>query len=160
MANTYTELYMQIFFTDQGKENLIAESIRENIEKYMCGIIHRAFMFFSNKAENLGYVILEYTDITNVKNDKQAKYIVYDKHAGYIVNEILHYNSARFECLTPTELSVTKLISQGLSDKEIAAEQGSALDTIKQHKQHIFSKLGINKSTELVALAYDCGLVS
>jgi REP element-mobilizing transposase RayT len=39
MANTYTEIYVQIVFTVQGKENLITELIRENVEKYMCGII-------------------------------------------------------------------------------------------------------------------------
>ncbi|RLD23672.1 MAG: IS200/IS605 family transposase [Bacteroidetes bacterium] len=39
MANTYSQLYVQIVFTVQGKENLIHESIREKIEKYICGII-------------------------------------------------------------------------------------------------------------------------
>ena len=39
MANTYTQLYVQIVFAVQGKQNLIHESIREKIEKYMCGII-------------------------------------------------------------------------------------------------------------------------
>ena len=120
----------------------------------------RAFKYFSKKDKNLGYVILEYTDITNVKSDKYARYIVHDTDKGYIVNEALHINCSTLDILTPTELIITKMISQGLSDKEIAAHQESATDTIKQHKKHIFSKLGINKSTELVAIAYECGLVS
>ena len=39
MANTYTQLYFQLVFAVQGKHNLIHESVREKIEKYMCGII-------------------------------------------------------------------------------------------------------------------------
>jgi DNA-binding NarL/FixJ family response regulator len=114
----------------------------------------------SNDVEKLGYVIVEYTDITNVKNDLFAKYIVYDEQQGYIINEAIHTNSDAFDSLTPTELEVSKLIAKGLSDKEIADVQASAVATIKQHKKNIFSKLGINKSTELVALTYASGLVS
>ena len=39
MANTFTQIYIQIVFAVQGKLNLINEQIRERIEKYMCGII-------------------------------------------------------------------------------------------------------------------------
>lgn len=120
----------------------------------------RAFKYFSNNSKSLGYIILEYTDITNIKNDNCAKFIVYDKENGYIINESLHSNCSILECLTPTEIDITKLISRGLSDKEIADVQSCAIGTIKQHKKHIFLKLKINKSTELVALAYDCGLAS
>jgi len=39
MANTFTQIYVQIVFAVHGKHHLIRESIREKIEKYMCGII-------------------------------------------------------------------------------------------------------------------------
>ena len=39
MANTYTQLYVQIVFAVLHRENLIAERNREEIEKYICGII-------------------------------------------------------------------------------------------------------------------------
>ena len=39
MANTYTQIYVQIVFAVQHRENLISESHREEIEKYICGII-------------------------------------------------------------------------------------------------------------------------
>jgi REP element-mobilizing transposase RayT len=39
MANTYTQLYVQIVFAVQGRENLIKESFRDILEKYICGII-------------------------------------------------------------------------------------------------------------------------
>ncbi len=40
MANTYTQLLIQVVFAVQGRQNLIFESHREQIEKYICGIIN------------------------------------------------------------------------------------------------------------------------
>ncbi|PTN05309.1 IS200/IS605 family transposase [Mangrovibacterium marinum] len=39
MANTYTQLIVQIVFAVYGKQNLIAEKHRERLEKYICGTI-------------------------------------------------------------------------------------------------------------------------
>jgi len=39
MANTYTQIYVQIVFAVQGRQNLISEGIREKVEKYICGIV-------------------------------------------------------------------------------------------------------------------------
>lgn len=39
MANTYTQIYVQIIFAVKGRQNLIVEKYREDIEKYICGII-------------------------------------------------------------------------------------------------------------------------
>jgi REP element-mobilizing transposase RayT len=39
MANTYTQIYVQIVFAVQGRRNLITEYNREKLEKYICGII-------------------------------------------------------------------------------------------------------------------------
>jgi len=40
MANTYTQLYVQIVFTTKNKINLIKERNRDELEKYICGIIN------------------------------------------------------------------------------------------------------------------------
>jgi len=39
MANTYTQLYIQFVFSVKGRENLVKESFREELEKVICGII-------------------------------------------------------------------------------------------------------------------------
>lgn len=39
MANTYTQMYVQVVFAVQYRENLIAEENREEVERYICGII-------------------------------------------------------------------------------------------------------------------------
>ena len=40
MANTYTQMYVQIVFAVKGRKNLIIETYRDEIEKYICGIIN------------------------------------------------------------------------------------------------------------------------
>lgn len=40
MANTYHQLYIQIVFTVKGRSNLIKESFREELQKYIAGIIN------------------------------------------------------------------------------------------------------------------------
>lgn len=39
MANTYTQLYVQFVFSVKGRENLIKEKFRNELEKVICGII-------------------------------------------------------------------------------------------------------------------------
>ena len=38
MANTYTQIYIQLVFAVKFRENKIYEEIRQEIEKYICGI--------------------------------------------------------------------------------------------------------------------------
>ena len=47
MANTYTQMYVQIVFAVKGRKNLIIETYRDEIEKYICGIIN------NNKSKSL-----------------------------------------------------------------------------------------------------------
>ena len=39
MPNTYTQIYVQIVFAVQGRQNLISEKHRDKLEKYICGIV-------------------------------------------------------------------------------------------------------------------------
>ena len=39
MPNTYTQIYIQIVFTVKGRENLISKNNREELHKYITGII-------------------------------------------------------------------------------------------------------------------------
>lgn len=40
MANTYSQIYIQIVFAVKGRENLIKEEFRDELEKYICGIVN------------------------------------------------------------------------------------------------------------------------
>ena len=39
MANTYTQIYIQLVFAVTGRECLIAPSFKEELYKYMAGIV-------------------------------------------------------------------------------------------------------------------------
>ncbi|HEX8532297.1 MAG TPA: transposase, partial [Cytophagales bacterium] len=40
MANTYSQIYLQVVFAVKGRANLIKESFREELQKYIAGIVH------------------------------------------------------------------------------------------------------------------------
>lgn len=52
MANTYTQLYVQFVFSVKGRENLIKETFRDELEKIMCGIVSnqkcKTYAIYSN----------------------------------------------------------------------------------------------------------------
>jgi len=62
--------------------------------------------------------------------------------------------------LTARELEVLKLICEGLSNREIAAELGLSANTVAVHRANIMNALGVHKTAELVVYAIHHGLVT
>lgn len=65
---------------------------------------------------------------------------------------------ARIATLTPREFEVFHLVIAGLLNKQIAAELGAALRTIKTHRGRVMRKLGVYSVAELVRLAQKIGV--
>ena len=63
------------------------------------------------------------------------------------------------EPLSKRELEVLQLLARGASNQEIAQELVIALDTVKRHVSHIFSKLGVNNRVQTVRQAQILGLL-
>jgi LuxR family maltose regulon positive regulatory protein len=61
--------------------------------------------------------------------------------------------------LSQREIDVLRLMTEGLSNREISERLFLALSTVKGHNQTIFSKLQVQRRTEAVARARDLGLV-
>jgi DNA-binding CsgD family transcriptional regulator len=59
--------------------------------------------------------------------------------------------------LTPREFTVARLVAQGLTNKEVAAQLFLSTNTIETHLRHVFQKLGVRSRTELVAKLTDFG---
>ncbi|MFC0437165.1 LuxR C-terminal-related transcriptional regulator [Kutzneria buriramensis] len=60
--------------------------------------------------------------------------------------------SSGWHSLTPTELSVAKLVVAGLNNPEIGAKLFMSRGTVKTHLSHVFTKLGIGNRTELATI--------
>jgi LuxR family maltose regulon positive regulatory protein len=63
------------------------------------------------------------------------------------------------EPLSPRELEVLQLITQGLSNQEIGDRLFIALSSVKGHNRNIFGKLQVQRRTEAVARARELGLI-
>ncbi len=60
--------------------------------------------------------------------------------------------------LTPREREVLALLSQGLSNKEIASRLHSTVRTVKAHISHILQKLNVQDRTQAALLAVRLGM--
>lgn len=66
-------------------------------------------------------------------------------------------NTIRLTVLSKREREILELITKGKSDSTIAKELFISVKTVKKHHNNILVKLGIHKSTELVAFAKEYG---
>jgi LuxR family maltose regulon positive regulatory protein len=63
------------------------------------------------------------------------------------------------EPLSAREVEVLKLVSDGLSNREIAARLYLSLNTVKSHTRNAFGKLGVRSRTQAVARARSLGIL-
>ena len=61
--------------------------------------------------------------------------------------------------LTPRETEVLALVADGLANREIAAQIGTASGTVKIHVQNILDKLGAADRTQAVTIAIQRGIL-
>src|SRR5215212_1035418 len=67
---------------------------------------------------------------------------------------------AQMESLTPREIEVLRLLSQGQTNPQIAENLLVSRGTVKIHVQHIISKLGVSDRTQAAVRAIEAGLLS
>jgi DNA-binding NarL/FixJ family response regulator len=68
-------------------------------------------------------------------------------------------DAERMGSLTPREVEVLTLLSQGQTNPQIARELTVSRGTVKIHVQHIISKLGVSDRTQAAVRAIEAGLI-
>ena len=100
MANTYSQIYIQLIFATKFRDNRIAEQNRDEIKKYICGIFNNkqqkviaiyanpdhVHIFFSYKNLKLSIpdlVKIVKTETTNFINENQLSSVRFAWQEGY-----------------------------------------------------------------------------
>jgi DNA-binding NarL/FixJ family response regulator len=75
------------------------------------------------------------------------------KITSWLLRELRHRPDRTYmgETLTPREIQTLRLISQGLSNKEIARELGISTSTVKNHVHSVLEKLRVQSRSQAAA---------
>jgi two-component system response regulator NreC len=65
-----------------------------------------------------------------------------------------------YDLLTSREREILQLLAEGKTNKEVAADLNISLYTVEAHRSHIFQKLDLHNSAELVLYAVRKGIIS
>ena len=91
------------------------------------------------------------------------------KGKKYYSNELLDIlfepNGRKIHCeetgqLTNSEIEIVRLISEGLTTKEIAVRKFISFHTVITHRKNIFRKLGVTSISELIMYSIKAGLIN
>jgi len=95
-----------------------------------------------------------------LKLTKPKEKIVF-KESPVQIGQPLALNEVKREDLgiTRRELEILALISQGMSNREIAEKLFVSENTVKTHSSRVFDKLGAKRRTQAVQLGKEFGLI-
>ncbi|WP_421989853.1 LuxR C-terminal-related transcriptional regulator [Qipengyuania sp.] len=74
--------------------------------------------------------------------------------------EELEIEGGQYEALNDRESEILVMISTGMMNKQMAAELGLTLGTVKWYLQQIYTKMGVNRRSEAVFKARQLGLIN
>lgn len=66
---------------------------------------------------------------------------------------------AAAKTLTPREIEIAQLVTDGLSSKEIASQLNLSVRTVEKHRSNIMDKLGVREVASLVRYCVQAGIV-
>ncbi|MFF5379751.1 response regulator transcription factor [Pedobacter suwonensis] len=93
--------------------------------------------------------------LTKPKTILIEKEVLSEKSETFVINEkeIIRLN------ISKRELEVLQLMSEGLSNQEIAERLFVSLNTIKTHNARLFGKLEVKRRTQAIEIAKKLGLI-
>ena len=97
---------------------------------------------------------------TNSSGTGPVEEVYAQEAAGERAEGAGHRDEAKpIESLTPREIEVLTLLSQGKTNPQIAQNLMVSRGTVKIHVQHIISKLGVSDRTQAAVRAIEAGVI-
>jgi DNA-binding NarL/FixJ family response regulator len=96
--------------------------------------------------------------IQAIRSLMQGKRYLSNTVAGKMMDKLVGNSSGAggaVESLSDRELEVLELIGNGLGSREIAGRLQLSIKTIESHREHIKTKLGLVRASELVSYAFN-----
>lgn len=94
-----------------------------------------------------------------VREVAQGKRYLCNSIAQKLALATLEGGASPFDALSPRELEVALLLTQGLRQEDIAKRLSLSAKTVNTHKTRLFEKTGVHDSIALVRLANQYGLL-
>ena len=96
-----------------------------------------------------------------VRSVAQNKVFLSSDAKDYILSQLLHTggHSNPLETLSSRELQVFSLLVQGKKLKEIATDINLSIKTVDNYRSRVLRKFGLKRTVDLVAFAYQNGLI-
>lgn len=120
------------------------------------------YFFESLSAGASGYVLKSAADrelIEAVRATMRGESVIHPGAIAALIRDWMQRPHLPERILTPREEQVLKLIAEGHSAKEIAAELVISVKTVDRHRANILAKLGMRDRLELTRFAIRTGLV-
>jgi len=147
--------YFQLFI-DEGKNLVpVLRSIADRIKKKQGGIEPEGFISY---IEALIKTLSPLDE--SIPKGERAEYESQEPALPKIIPSEKNASFALVEDLSPRELEVLELISQGYSNEAISKKLFLSLGTVKWHTTNIYGKLGVKSRTRAVALAREMKIIA
>jgi len=133
------------------KANYTFEFKKRDGKKFQC-MCQSIPVLFNEEMEPI-YFLNVFTDISQLKTDKKLQHYIIDSSDLENIKRIdiqVDRHLAETTQISEAEKRVLKLIADGLSSKQIAAELFLSEHTISTHRKNMLQKLGCSSSSEMI----------
>jgi LuxR family maltose regulon positive regulatory protein len=117
---------------------------------------------FLDEGESMHAILRAVDDRLSGEDDERMKRYIGQLLSAFQVKTTLSTQGhmggmAMLEPLSEREIEVIKLLEEGLTNQEIAAQLFISLNTVKAHLKHIYSKLGVNNRVQAISKIHEIG---